>query len=174
MEQRAPRDVRMRLVEVVGRDVIAADAVTLYLAAPGTRQAPASYVPGQHTTLALPVGGNILYRTYSLCSDGQTSRPWEIAVKRQHGGAVSTFLCEQAQIGTIVRASKPEGAFTLSRPLRPDMPLVFVAAGPPRRTRARRWSRPARRGARRARRRPAGGTTAAAVATHVLAACARS
>jgi ring-1,2-phenylacetyl-CoA epoxidase subunit PaaE len=129
MEQRAPRDVRMRLVEVVGRDVIAADAVTLYLAAPGTRQAPASYVPGQHTTLALPVGGNILYRTYSLCSDGQTSRPWEIAVKRQHGGAVSTFLCEQAQIGTIVRASKPEGAFTLPRPLRPDMPLVFVAAG---------------------------------------------
>ncbi len=129
MKQRAPRDVRTRLVEVVGRDVIADDAVTLYLAAPGTRQAPVSYVPGQHTTLALPVGGNILYRTYSLCSDGQTSRPWEIAVKRQQGGAASTFLCEQAQTGTIVRASVPEGSFTLPRPLRPNMPLVFVAAG---------------------------------------------
>ncbi|MGH2484378.1 MAG: ferredoxin--NADP reductase, partial [Ktedonobacterales bacterium] len=81
---------------------IADDAVTLWLVAPGTAHAPAPYLPGQYITLALASPGGTLYRSYSLSSDGRPDRPWEITVKRQRDGAVSSFLCERATPGMLL------------------------------------------------------------------------
>lgn len=108
---------------------IANDAVTLWLVAPGTTHAPAPYLPGQYITLALASTGGTLYRSYSLSSDGRPDRPWEITVKRQRDGAVSSFLCERATPGMLLYATPPRGNFTLPMSLRPGAPLVFIAAG---------------------------------------------
>lgn len=108
---------------------IAGDAVTLWLVAPGTTHAPAPYLPGQYITLALASSGGTLYRSYSLSSDGRADRPWEITVKRQRDGAVSSFLCERATPGMLLYATPPRGAFTLPPAMRPGAPLVFIAAG---------------------------------------------
>lgn len=116
-------------VEVVRRELAARDVITLWLAKPGATNAPAAYIPGQFVTLALPDDRETLYRSYSLCGDGRSDRPWEITVKRQHAGLVSTFLYEQATIGDILYASMPRGSFTLPRPVAAGMPIVFVAAG---------------------------------------------
>lgn len=116
-------------VQIVRRDLAARDVMTLWLAAPHTTNAPASYIPGQFTTLALPNGRETLYRSYSLCGDGRGDRPWEITVKRQHAGLVSTFLYERASVGDVLYASAPRGTFVLPRPIAAGMPLVFVAAG---------------------------------------------
>lgn len=106
---------------------IAGDAVTLWLVAPGTNNAPAPYLPGQYVTLALASNAGTLYRSYSLSSDGRADHPWEITVKRERDGAVSSFLCERAAPGMLLYATPPRGNFTVSSV--DAAPLVFVAAG---------------------------------------------
>lgn len=118
------------VVQVVGAHVAARDTVTLVLALPGTRKAPAAYRPGQFITLALPAAdGTALYRSYSLCGDGRADRPWEITVKRARGGMVSQYLIDRVRPGMQLTASLPQGAFTLPDTLDRTAPLIFVAAG---------------------------------------------
>src|SRR5579883_1196156 len=113
------------------------DAVTLTLAVPGTQRAPAAYRPGHFITLAFstaPNGtsgakGTTLYRSYSLCGDGRADRPWEITVKRQNAGIVSSYLSANARPGMLLQATLPQGRFTLHSTVRPDRPIVFVAGG---------------------------------------------
>ncbi|HEY7021336.1 MAG TPA: hypothetical protein VH349_09480, partial [Ktedonobacterales bacterium] len=67
-------------VQVVARDEIAPDTVSVLIVLPGTRQAPAPYLPGQFVTLALPTKRETLYRSYSLCGDGSSDHPWELTI----------------------------------------------------------------------------------------------
>ena len=103
-------------VQVVGREEIAPDTVSVLLVLPGTRQAPAPYLPGQFVTLALPTRHETLYRSYSLCGAGSPDQPWELTIKRMERGAVSTYFYEEVEVGTLLYASLPRGAFTLPPP----------------------------------------------------------
>src|SRR5579862_6532083 len=110
-------------VQVVRREALMEGVVRLWLALPGTIQAPAPYQPGQFITLALPTQRQTLHRSYSLCGNGQPGQPWVITVKRQPMGVVSTYLTEQVREGMTLQASLPHGAFILPARLRPSMPL---------------------------------------------------
>ena len=125
--ERAAAPVNTRAVRVVRREAASRDAVTLWLAEPGTALAPAPYLPGQFVTLAVPVGDELLYRSYSLCGSGRADAPWEITVKR--AGAASNALCERVGPGATLYSSPPRGTFTLPRRLDPRRPLIFVAGG---------------------------------------------
>jgi ferredoxin-NADP reductase len=117
-------------VQVVAREEATPEAVTLWLAKPGTRRAPAPYLPGQFITLFLPTAdGGTISRSYSLCGDGRSDQLWEITVKRQRGGLISPYLCDQIAPGMVLQASAPSGSFTLPRSPRRDVPLVLVATG---------------------------------------------
>jgi ferredoxin-NADP reductase len=116
-------------VQVVDRTEIAPDVVSVFIVLPGTRQAPAPYLPGQFVTLALPTEDDTLYRSYSLCGDGSVSKPWELTIKRVNEGAVSTYFYEHVDRGTLLYASIPRGTFTLPADLSPEMVLSFVAVG---------------------------------------------
>ncbi len=116
-------------IQVIRREVLAADVVTLYFARPGTRQAPAAYLPGQFVTLVLPGHYDILYRSYSLCGAGDPREPWEITVKRVQQGVVSNYLFDTIQVGMVLQATPPRGSFVLPQMIRRDMQFVFVAAG---------------------------------------------
>ncbi len=116
-------------VQVVARDDIAPDVVSVQIVLPGTSQAPAPYLPGQFVTLALPTHQDTLYRSYSLCSDGDPSRPWELTIKRMQMGAVSNYFYQSVAPGTLLYASLPRGTFTLPSHLSAEIPLVFVAVG---------------------------------------------
>lgn len=116
-------------VQVAGREAIAPGVVSVRIVLPGTRQAPAPYLPGQFVTLALPTLRDTLYRSYSLCGNGDMSRPWELAIKRLDGGAVSTYFYDSVRSGTLLYSSLPRGTFTLPADLQPDMVLVMVAVG---------------------------------------------
>jgi ferredoxin-NADP reductase len=116
-------------VQVVARTHATRDAVTLLLAAPGTQRAPSDYLPGQFITLEFSTERESLYRSYSLCGDGRADTPWEITIKRHGAGRVSRYLHEHARPGMLLRASTPQGLFTLTTPIRPETPLIFVAGG---------------------------------------------
>jgi ferredoxin-NADP reductase len=125
----AASDGKHVVVQVLSRSDAARDTITLLLAVPGTRRAPAPYRPGQFITLMFPTDAMPLYRSYSLCGDGSADRPWEITVKRQEAGVISTYLHRQAQPGMLLRASLPQGRFTLPAAPAPANPLVFIAGG---------------------------------------------
>ena len=116
-------------VEVVARDVIAPDVVSIQIVLPGASQAPAPYLPGQFVTLALPTPRETLYRSYSLCGDGDPSRPWELTIKRMQMGAVSSYFYQSVQQGTLLYASLPRGTFTLPNRITSEMVFVFIATG---------------------------------------------
>ena len=129
--ERIPPVTRMQMLtaQVVHRSISARDTVTLWLAHPGTNQAPAPYLPGQFVTLSFSRQGEMLYRSYSLSGDGRPDYPWEITVKRQHSGAVSSYLYDHAQPGTMLYVSQPRGTFTLPAPVTRNTPIIFVATG---------------------------------------------
>lgn len=116
-------------VQVVARDVVAPDVVSVQIVLPGANQAPAPYLPGQFVTLALPTPRETMYRSYSLCGDGDNSRPWELTIKRVQMGAVSNYFYQSVQQGTLLYASLPRGTFTLPNRISPEMAFVFVATG---------------------------------------------
>jgi ferredoxin-NADP reductase len=129
--QRAAPSIHNELLPlvVVGRKEAARDTVTLWLATPGGQGAPTPYAPGQFITLAMPTPRGTLYRSYSLCGAGDSAQPWEIAVKRQRAGAVSSYLYGHARPGMVLYATPPRGSFTLPVPLPMGTPLIFVAVG---------------------------------------------
>ena len=116
-------------VQVIHRELVAPEVVTIFIVLPGTRQAPAPYLPGQFVTLALPTARDTLYRSYSLCGDGDMSRPWELTIKRMEMGAVSTYFYDSVQPGALLYSSLPRGTFTLPAKVGPATPLVMVALG---------------------------------------------
>jgi ferredoxin-NADP reductase len=116
-------------VQVVAREEIAPDVVSVRIVLPGTRQAPAPYLPGQFVTLALPTQRETLYRSYSLCGDGSSAHPWELTIKRMERGAVSTYFYDEVEVGTLLYASLPRGTFTLPASVGPELSLVLIAMG---------------------------------------------
>lgn len=126
----APRGTyRPIAVQVIRHKVIAPDVITLALAQPGTRQAPGPYLPGQFITLVIPGNNGNIYRSYSLCGNGNPRNPWEITLKRVPGGLVSNYLYDSIKVGMILHTLPPRGAFILPASLRPEQTFVFVAVG---------------------------------------------
>src|SRR5712671_5201960 len=116
-------------VQVIRHDVIAPNVITLSLAQPGTKQAPGPYLPGQFITLVIPGNNGNIYRSYSLCGNGNPRDPWEITIKRIPGGVVSNYLYVIVKVGMILNTLPPRGAFMLPASLRPEQTFVFVAVG---------------------------------------------
>lgn len=63
---------------------------------------------GQHVVVRVP--GRALDRPYTL--SGAAGGPWEITVKREPGGAFSSWLFDEARPGVRVEASTPVGTCT--------------------------------------------------------------
>ena len=116
-------------VQVVHRDAIASDVVSVQIVLPGANQAPAPYLPGQFVTLALPTPRETLYRSYSLCGPGDTGEPWELTIKRMEMGAVSTYFYNHVVEGTLLYSSLPRGTFTLPADMGPETVLMMIAVG---------------------------------------------
>jgi len=116
-------------VQVIRHEVIAPDVVTLSLAQPGTKQAPGPYLPGQFITLVIPGNNGNVYRSYSLCGNGNPRDPWEITLKRIPGGVVSNYLYDSVKVGMMLHTLPPRGVFILPASLRPEQTFVFVAVG---------------------------------------------
>jgi ferredoxin-NADP reductase len=116
-------------VQVIRREVVAPGVVSIFIVLPGTEQAPAPYLPGQFVTLALPTPRETLYRSYSLCGDGDPSQPWELTIKRMQMGAVSTYFYQSVHEGALLYSSLPRGTFTLPAHVSPEMVLIMIAMG---------------------------------------------
>jgi ferredoxin-NADP reductase/MOSC domain-containing protein YiiM/ferredoxin len=122
----APAWQGFRPMRVARRERETAGVVSLYLEQPDGSRPPAA-LPGQFLTLRLRTGPNgpMMLRNYSV-SGAPGGANYRVSVKREMNGAVSPYLHDCAQAGTVVEVGAPRGGFTLGRG---DAPVVLLSAG---------------------------------------------
>lgn len=102
--------VGFHLLRVGAVDRLTADAVAVTFDVPPHLAETFAFRAGQHLALRRVADGTDLRRTYSLCSSA-AGGPLRVAVKRLDGGALSTWLCSDLQVGTELEVLPPAGRF---------------------------------------------------------------
>lgn len=105
----AARDFVPLRIEAVDR--LCEDAVAVTFAVPEAVAGRFAFRPGQHLTVRRTVGGAEERRSYSVCAP--VAGPLRIGVRRVPGGAISTWLVDEARPGDAVDVQPPQGRFTL-------------------------------------------------------------
>ena len=84
-------------------------------------------LPGQYLMLQVVGASDAApVRCYSICAV-TNSGGYRIAVKREQGGVVSSWLHAHLRVGETLQAAAPRGVFTLDS--RSDNPVVLISAG---------------------------------------------
>jgi len=86
------------------------------------------YLPGQFVTLELPIGDDIVRRSYTIASSPARPNVLEVTVKRVPGGRVSNWLHDNLNVGAQLTISGPLGAFGCQSTPTSDK-LLFIAGG---------------------------------------------
>lgn len=89
-----------------------ADTVKVVFDIPEEEKENFAFIPGQYVTLILTINNKEARRSYSICSG--INEPLAVAVKKVENGVVSTWLNEEAKIGTEISVSYPTGNFKLT------------------------------------------------------------
>lgn len=87
------------------------------------------FIPGQFITMDLPIHEkrNKRWKSYSIASHPDGSNIIELCVVYLHGGLGTTYLFEEAKIGTQIKFKGPLGMFTLPKNL--DQEIIMIATG---------------------------------------------
>jgi Na+-transporting NADH:ubiquinone oxidoreductase subunit F len=87
------------------------------------------YVPGQYVQLLAPkykLGGEEVYRAYSIASDPQEKNVIELIIRLVPGGICTTYCFEHLKVGDTVKLNGPYGDFRLNDS---DVEMIFIAGG---------------------------------------------
>ncbi len=84
---------------------------------------------GQFVTMDLPISERRTkrWRSYSIASAPNTANILEFCIVRLDKGAGTTYLFEEATVGTSIKFKGPDGAFYLPETIQND--LVFICTG---------------------------------------------
>ncbi|WP_299589345.1 NO-inducible flavohemoprotein [uncultured Microbulbifer sp.] len=115
---------------IVKDKIIESELVTSFTLKPEDGDTVIGYRPGQYLGLQVkpPAHDHIEIRQYSL-SDKPNNTTYRISVKREaqpRDGIVSSFLHDRVEIGDILEAYPPSGAFFLRDSVKP---IVLISAG---------------------------------------------
>lgn len=86
---------------------------------------------GQFVTMDLPISDKRLkrWRSYSIANAPDGTNVLEFCVVRLEDGAASTFLFEEATIGTEIRFKGPDGGFCLPEQVEKDLVMICTGTG---------------------------------------------
>lgn len=102
--------------------------VTSFVLEPVDGGAVVRHRPGQYLTFWLDLPGHHpLKRNYSI-SSAPDDRRYRISVKREPMGAVSNWLHDVVQVGTVLKVGVPAGEFFLE-PRQQERPVVLLSGG---------------------------------------------
>ena len=88
-----------------------------------------SYFPGQFLTLILPIKGEEVRRSYSLCTSPYENVNPAITVKRVEAGVVSNYLNDHMKAGDVFDVMEPAGHFTPELNKNEGKKYILFAAG---------------------------------------------
>jgi ring-1,2-phenylacetyl-CoA epoxidase subunit PaaE len=107
---------------------LTAASVEVTFAVPEELRGEYDYLPGQHVALRAHVGGRELRRSYSLCRPPSAGR-LSVAIKRDLGGAFSTWATSELRPGDEIDVMSPQGTFTIDPARTAGRHIVGIAAG---------------------------------------------
>ena len=110
---------REALGRIIKKQIIANDVVSLTI---HCNQHMQYGVAGQHHPVHVEIHGRRYERTYSLTR--LDAHHVKLTLKKIEGGIVSTWLCEQAQVGDILEFGQPYGDMLVSE--QPQKQLLFA------------------------------------------------
>lgn len=90
---------------------------------------PLNYLPGQFLTLILPIKGEEVRRSYSLCTSPFADENPAITVKRVEEGVVSNYLNDHMKAGDTFDVMEPAGHFTPDLNENQASKYILFAAG---------------------------------------------
>jgi ring-1,2-phenylacetyl-CoA epoxidase subunit PaaE len=86
------------------------DSMRVSLAVPDDVQEEFRFLPGQHLPMQISLDGNLVRRTYSICSvPGEM--PLQIGIRVQPGGQFSEYVASNLKAGDEIEAMPPFGQF---------------------------------------------------------------
>lgn len=103
------------------------DAITIFFENP--ESGLPDYNSGQFLTLIVPVGGNELRRSYSLCSTPYADKQMAVTVKRIKDGLVSNHLNDNLKEGDVLKVMEPMGVFTTNYNINSFRHLILIGGG---------------------------------------------
>ncbi|MGV9195530.1 1,2-phenylacetyl-CoA epoxidase subunit PaaE [Microbacterium sp. MC2] len=122
------RRTRFHSLEVREVRPLTADAIEVTFAVPAELQGEYDYLPGQHVALRATLHGRELRRSYSLCRPPQPGSI-SIAIKRDAGGAFSTWAQTGLHAGDRLDVMSPQGTFTSTLAALDGAHVAGIAAG---------------------------------------------
>jgi CDP-4-dehydro-6-deoxyglucose reductase len=89
------------------------------------------FIPGQFVTLDLPIHEkkNKRWRSYSIASAPDGTNVFELVIVLLEGGAGTTYLFNEIQVGSEIILRGPQGVFTLSSPIEKDQFFICTGTG---------------------------------------------
>lgn len=89
------------------------------------------FKPGQFVTLDLPIHEkpNKRWRSYSIASWPDGTNVFELVIVLLEGGAGTTYLFNQVQVGSELILRGPQGVFVLPEPIDRDLFLICTGTG---------------------------------------------
>ncbi len=87
------------------------DSVSLVFAIPEEKKREFRFGPGQFLTLFLNINGEVVPRSYSICSSPLVDKDLKITIKRVSGGKGSNYIMDSVRLGDVIRVSPPAGHF---------------------------------------------------------------
>lgn len=85
------------------------------------------FTAGQHCNVTATIAGRNITRSYSISSDPMDGRRVQITVRREAGGLMSEFLCNDIKAGDRLELGKAFGDMLLPTPM--PTHLLLLAAG---------------------------------------------
>lgn len=107
---------------------LTAASVEVTFAVPDELRGEYDYLPGQHVALRARVDGRELRRSYSLCRPPSPGRI-SVAIKRDLGGAFSTWATSELRPGDEIDVMSPQGTFTTDLTAAEHKHFAAIAAG---------------------------------------------
>jgi len=107
---------------------LTAASVEVTFAVPDDLHGEYDYLPGQHVALRATVGGKELRRSYSICRPPSPGRI-SVAIKRDLGGAFSTWATSELRTGDRIDVMSPQGTFTIDLGALDGVHVAGIAAG---------------------------------------------
>ena len=133
--RRAPRArARFHTLTVAAVRPLTEDSIEVTFAVPPELADEYDHLPGQHVALRVDLDGVEVRRSYSLCSppthhaDGEPTS-FSVAVKRDEGGAFSTWAQTGLHPGFEIDVMSPQGTFTSVLDDLDHRHIVGIAAG---------------------------------------------
>ena len=105
-----------------------ADAMVVEFDVPEDLQSAFQFTQGQFLTLETEINGEMVRRSYSLCSSPLENR-WKIGVKLVPEGKFSTYVNKDLKIGDIIKVMTPQGRFNVPINTEQQNNYVAFAAG---------------------------------------------